>query len=303
MNKVKVAIIGHGHLGKWHAQKAEALETCDLVAIVESNKSAHDEIKKSYPDTQIVSSLDEVIDSIDAAFVITPTSFHHQIVIKLLKHNKHVFCEKPLCSSLEEAAEIQKAAEGKNLLIQVGHSERFHYIWEKFQDYLLNSKNAVIQFTRISPFKGRATDVDVVQDLMIHDIDLLFHLFSAKVESIQSKGIKNLSQHWDHVTSVMNINNGNTVIFNVGRNSCSEQRSLRVTDSRGELFVDLMNNRFELRDNKGEVVESSEYPKRDHLLEEHKHFYESILHNKKAVVDLDDGVNAVNLMHKVLKQL
>lgn len=303
MDKVKVAIVGHGHLGKWHAQKAQALEDCDLVAIVEANQASHEGIQQNYPGVQVVINLNQVIDDIDAAFVITPTSFHHEIVIELLGHNKHVFCEKPLCSSQEEATQIQEAAKGRDVLVQVGHSERFHQVWEKFKDYLLASENAVIQFNRISPFKGRATDVDVVQDLMIHDIDLLYYLFDAQVEEIQSHGIKNLSSYWDHVTSVMNINKGNKAIFNVSRNSCSEQRSLRVTDSRGELFVDLMNNTYELRDNQGEVAESSEYPKRDHLLEEHKHFYHSILKGEKAVVDLKDGVKAVELMHKVLSQL
>lgn len=304
MEKVKVAIIGYGHLGKWHTQKAQACEKSELIAIVEVNDQRHAEIKESYPNIKIVCDLSEIINEIDAGVIVTPTSFHSSIVLELLNANKHVFCEKPLCSNLDEANQISELAKSKKeLVLQVGHSERFHQVWENFRDDFLKMKDGMIQMTRISSFKGRATDVDVVQDLMIHDIDLLYYLFGSEVEAINGQGIKSLSQHWDHVNTLMNLSRGNKAFFHMSRNSCSEERSLRVSDSQGEVYIDLMRNHFEKRNAAGELVAEGDYPKRDHLLEEHKCFYYSIINKEKAVVNLDDGVKAVKLMHKVLEGL
>lgn len=303
MKKIKVALIGYGHLGKWHAQKIELQEQAELYAIIEVNTSQHESIQKLYPQTIITNSLSEVMANIDAGVVVTPTSYHSKLVCELLAHKKHVFCEKPLCSNKEEVLDIKSLFDkAGDVALQVGHSERFHKIWETFREYCQSSQNAIIQINRISPFKGRATDVDVTADLMIHDIDLLYYLFSDQVEIISSTGIKSLGVHFDHVSTLFKLESGNKAWVNASRNSCSEERSLRVSDRRGELFIDLMNNKFERRDQTGALVEEGTYEKRDHLLLEHQAFYHAIINNKKPVIDLSDGIRAVNIVSDILAQ-
>ena len=128
--KVRVAIIGFGYLGKWHTEKALSHPLADLVGIVDPSFEAREKAKKSYPDISVFETIEELSHLIDAAFVITPTSTHFDILQKLIEKGIHIFCEKPLTSSYKSSLEIKKIANASSLLIQVGHSERFHKIWD-----------------------------------------------------------------------------------------------------------------------------------------------------------------------------
>jgi predicted dehydrogenase len=154
MTKIKVAVIGYGHLGKWHAQKAEAFpELADLKYIVEKFPAAISAARTAHPHVQVVDDISKVIHDIDAAFVVTPTSFHFELVEYLLKNNKHVFCEKPLTEMTDQALKLQELLKDKDLVLQVGHSERFHQAWERKENYkqFFESK-AHITLKRVAPF-------------------------------------------------------------------------------------------------------------------------------------------------------
>lgn len=306
MSKVNVAVIGYGHLGKWHTQKAHLLDNANLVAIVESFEANAQNAKKDYPDVQVVSSIDEVIDQIDAAIIVTPTSTHFELTKNLLSKDKHVFCEKPLCSTFEEAKELEAYIGSSQL--QVGHSERCHKAWEILEDDFKTIKgNKTIKINRFAPFKGRATDVDVVQDLMIHDIDLMLYLFKNKPTHVSSIGHKIRTDKWDHVTSHFYFENGDEVIITSGRNHVREVRSLEVMSSGGCLLVDLFTNEIIEGTNDqftdGSYVQSKEYEKLDHLLIEQDSFYNSIITNMTPMVTYEDGLNAVYYVTKVLESL
>ena len=280
MKKVNVAVIGYGHLGKWHTQKANSINNSNLVAIVEGYEANRIAAKESYPDVEVVSSLDEVIDKIDAAVVVTPTSTHFEITKELLSNKKHVFCEKPLCSNVEEVKELEKFLD-PGLTVQVGHSERCHAAWKKLEDrFSAIDGKRTIKITRFAPFKGRATDVDVVQDLMIHDIDLMLYLFKSKPKNVSSIGHKIRTDKWDHVTSHFYLENGDEVIITSGRNHVKEVRSLEVMSDSGCVYVDLFTNKiFEGTSSQfedGSYVKEEDYEKRDHLLIEQENFYNSI---------------------------
>jgi predicted dehydrogenase len=306
MNKVKVAVIGFGHLGKWHTQKAAGLESSELVAIVEPFEKNQLAAKAEYPNIRVVASLDEVLDGIDAAVIVTPTSTHFELTKKLLEANKHVFCEKPLCSSIEQAKEL-KAYLG-NKVLQVGHSERCHQAWELIKDDIqaLPSKKT-IKISRYAAFKGRATDVDVVQDLMIHDIDLMLFLFGEKPTHVSSVGHKIRTDKWDHVTTHFYFNSGTEVIITSGRNHIEEVRSLEIMSDIGCLVVDLFTNKIIKGTDSvyedGSFIRESIYEKRDHLFIEQENFYNSILENGQPMVTYEDGVNAVFYISKVLESL
>ncbi|MEX0798578.1 MAG: Gfo/Idh/MocA family oxidoreductase [Bacteriovoracaceae bacterium] len=307
MKKVKVASVGYGHLGRWHAQKADQLENCELVAIVEPYQANKDKAQEAFPKVKVVNDIEEVLDSIDAAVVAAPTSLHHQLVKFLLENGKHVFCEKPLCSTLKEAQEL-KAHLNDNLVLQVGHSERCHQAWEILADEFDAIKGpATLKIERVAAFKGRATDVDVVQDLMIHDLDLALYLLKKKVKSVKAYGHKIRTGKWDQVNAILNFEDGSMAIIASGRNHVHEVRSLEITHDGGCLFVDLLRNKISVANDSqfddGSFVKEREYEKRDHLLLEQNHFYESILQSKPAMVGYEDGVNAIKLVQAVIDSL
>ena len=233
----------------------------------------------------------------------TPTSFHYQVCEKLLLAGKHVFCEKPLTSTYEQALKL-KSMKGDQSF-QVGHSERFHAVWESLgpqKKYFEDSP--VVTLERQAPFKGRATDVDVVQDLMIHDIDLILFLLNEKPTSVKAVGKKQRTDKWDYVKAFFNFASGAQATISVGRNHVLEVRSLESVNNFGCLRVDLFNRKTFEASSKSNTVEESEYEKRDHLLEEHKGFYKTILNpDISPKVSIDDGIQAVYFVEMVLKSL
>ena len=307
-NLIKVALIGFGHLGKWHAQKCKQIDNSELYAIVESFPENMEKAKLAYPECKIVATLEEVIEQIDAALVVTPTSSHFKICQVLLEKNKHIFCEKPFTSTLEEAVILKKTAETKKLVIQIGHSERFHKVWQKKKLYPEFFKGAAnINIIRSAPFKGRATDVSVVSDLMIHDLDLILYLFDEKPIKLSSHGYKMRTDHYDYVSANLFYQSNKIVNIINSRNDTSEKRSLTITNQYGTLFFDLMNYEFSIalgkETNPEKFVYNENYPKTDHLLVEQELFYTSILENTPAIVNINDGVRAVKLIDLVHESL
>ncbi|MBT4790952.1 MAG: Gfo/Idh/MocA family oxidoreductase [Halobacteriovoraceae bacterium] len=306
MEKVNVAVIGYGHLGKWHTQKAAAFDNTNLVAIVEPFEQNQKIAQADYPDVKVVSDIADVLDSIDAAIIVTPTSTHFELTKNLLQNKKHVFCEKPLCSTYGEAKDLEPFLGAQ--VLQVGHSERCHQAWEGLKDtFQTITGKKTIKITRYAPFKGRATDVDVVQDLMIHDIDLMLYLFGKKPSSVSSLGHKIRTDKWDHVTSHFFFDDGDEVIITSGRNHVKEVRALEVMSEVGCHYVDLFANTVSYATNEqfddGSYVQTQNYEKRDHLLLEQKSFFNAIQTSSKPMVDYTDGLNAVYFVSKVNESL
>ena len=302
MEKVRVAIIGYGFLGKWHAEKADLIKDSELIAIVDPSAESQKKALEKFPSVKIVSDINQVIDEIDAAIIVTPTSTHYKLVDQLLDQKKHVFCEKPLTSTSAESEKILLKTNNAKQIVQVGHSERFHEVWEKteyFQQYLIAPYS--IKISRYAPFKGRATDVDVVQDLMIHDLDIMRMLLTKEPLSVSSIGFKSLTDKWDHVESFFELPEDSHCSIIVGRHSVEEIRKVELTNRNGTFQIDLLKCRLAWTEN--EELKTLDYSKRDHLLIEQEEFYQSILHNSKTRVNASEGAKAVNLVEKVLDSL
>lgn len=306
MKKIRVAVVGYGHLGRWHADKVSVLEASELAYIVEPFEQAQAKAKQAHPTSIVTSEVKDIIGNVDAAIVVTPTSFHYEVVKELLQNDIHVFCEKPMTSTPEQAIDIGEILEKKNLVFQVGHSERCHQIWERRDEFSKYFENAPIaRLNRVASFKGRATDVDVVQDLMIHDIDLLLYLFREKPVSLKSKGYKIRTDKWDHVSTDFTFKSGLSANITVSRNHVKEMRNLEVTNNCGTLFFDLFENKLLVgsAEAQEDFVQEIPYEKRDHLLIEQEKFYNSILNGDEIFVGYSDGINAVELIDKVLLSL
>lgn len=308
MTKVKTAVIGYGFLGKWHAQKAAQLPAAELKFIVEKFPAAQDAARAAHPTVNVVADLHSVIPEIDAAIVVTPTSLHFEVAKVLLDAGKHVFCEKPLCSTTAQAEQLAQLAKAKGVVLQVGHSERCHQAWEKLRPQFSSLRGPLtIRLDRYAAFKGRATDVDVVQDLMIHDIDLMLWLFGRKVLSVSAWGHKIRTKVWDHVTAQFTLEGGAQATLTMGRNHVHEVRALEVFHETGLVRVDLFANKIQTSPNvdvaPGVFTTEESYPKRDHLLIEQEAFYHAIQTKGAVMVTAQEGVRAVQLVEDVLKSL
>lgn len=307
--KVRVATFGYGFLGKWHAQKAAALtESCELRAIVEKFPAAQEAARAAHAGVTVTADWKPLAADIDAGVVVTPTSFHFEVVKDLLRAGKHVFCEKPLCSTVAQSVEVEELAKENGLVLQVGHSERCHEAWEKLRPEFLAMKGAVsLRIDRFAPFKGRATDVDVVQDLMIHDIDLMLWLFGRKPLSVKAWGHKIRTSHWDHVTAEFTLEGGMQALLTMGRNSVYEVRALETYHASGSVRVDLMNFKIQRAPHSevapGVYTFEESYTKRDHLFIEQQAFYRSILDKTPPMVSGKEGTEAVQLVEAVLQSL
>ena len=309
MDAVKVAVIGYGHLGKWHATKVEKTGLAKLVAIVESFPANQQLAKSAHPEALVVSSIEEVIDQIDAAIIVTPTSVHASLTKYLIQKNKHVFCEKPLTSELKDSLEIESLLQDKKLILQVGHSERFHQAWEmihsKYKKYL--EAPLVGRLTRYAPFKGRATDVDVISDVMIHDMDLMVYLIGDKPLAVESFGQKIRTSKWDHALCNFYFKSGSFISILSSRNHVTEVREVELTSKNGTIFIDLMKCEISIAPkdqvSEGVFVEKFAYEKRDHLQLEHEAFYKAILGKAPVPVNVQDGVYAVKMIDGALKSL
>lgn len=305
---IKVVLFGMGHLGKWHAQKIDVLEDSEFVGVVDPSPQADEKLTELGISVPRFNSLKDINVDFEAAIVATPTSLHHEICKNLIMEGKHVFCEKPMTSTYEQALELKNLVEEKGVVFQVGHSERFHQIWETIRTKKKYFEGQpLISLNRQAPFKGRATDVDVVQDLMIHDIDLLLFLQGEKPKSLQAFGKKIRTDKWDYSEANFEFPSGARANIRVGRNYTREVRDFEVMNTAGSLWVDLFQKKFfeASGDSKGpnDFVTEESYPARDHLLEEQKLFYKSIKTGEKPFVDVDAGVAAVYLVEKVLESM
>lgn len=292
----KVALIGYGHLGKWHAEKSASVFGENFKVIVENNKEKHPEIKTKYPHVLVTDSLEEALPLVTAVVIATPTSFHFELIKKVLLADKHCFCEKPMTNTFQEAVEISEIlAKKPHLKFQVGHSERFHEVLGEL--HLPLSKKKLIRIDRLAPFKGRGDDVGIVQDLMIHDFDLISYFWGTAPQSIEAHGKKILGDHWDYVTCTITFNDGRRAVLNASRVSTEEKRSIEAVGDNGEIKIDLLNNKiFKSSPKESMEIEKSTYTKRDHLLEEQKVFFESIEHNKSPLVNINDGLITMKLI-------
>ena len=308
--KLKVAVIGYGHLGKWHCEKVSGSLKADLEAIIDPSETSRERARVGHPGVKVLSKPEELGSlDIDAAIVVVPTSFHFEVVEYFLKRGVSVFCEKPLVSRLEDAYRIKEILKEQGGILQVGHSERFHEVWEKQEEFKKFLEGpSILKLERLAVSKGRAKDVDVVQDLMIHDLDLINYIVDEKPYALKAWGCKIVDDKWDSVTAELKFRSGKVAFVSSARHYVEEKRFFSSTSTRGSLLVDFLNHKLKVaevvEEGNGEfLVRDETYEKRDHLKLEQELFYSSILEGKPVVVGLEEGLYAVKLVDRVLESL
>lgn len=203
MERVRLAVVGVGRLGIRHARIASELEEVDLIFVVDINRERAYDVAGKYSATPAFDHR-EVIDEVDAAVIATPTSTHFEIARDFLNRGKHVLIEKPITDNPDQAAELIKMAEKDNLVLHIGHVERYNPAIEKLYD--IKEKPIFLRAQRMSEFPGRSTDIDVVFDLMIHDIDIIIGLMKERPRVESAFGISFVTDKIDFAIARLRFN-------------------------------------------------------------------------------------------------
>jgi len=233
--KPRVAVIGAGYLGQYHVEKYAAMDTAELVGVVDTDAERAAEIAHRH-NTKAFTDFRALFGHVDAVSIVTPTPLHFEIGRAMLNAGIHVLIEKPITTSLEEARTLIDLAESKHLVLQVGHLERFNPAVVAVQDRI--NKPMFIESHRLSVYKGRSTDVSVVLDLMIHDIDIILNFVGSEVESIHASGAAVVSDHCDIANARIAFKTGCVANITASRISTKSQRKIRLFQKNGYIAVD-----------------------------------------------------------------
>ena len=241
--RVKVGVAGVGHMGKEHARIYSELQEVDLVGVHDSNPDTARKIAAKCK-TRAFGSLDEMVDAVDAASIVTPTSTHLAIAEPFLKRGKHVLVEKPIAMDTEEARKLVDLAEKHGAKLAVGHVERFNPVLVALEERL--GRPRFIEAHRLSPYPGRSTDLGVVMDLMIHDLEIILHLVRSPVTSVDAVGVPVLSKGEDIANARIRFANGCVANLTTSRISPEKLRKIRVFQDDAYLSLDYMKQEGEI---------------------------------------------------------
>ena len=296
MKKIKVAVIGVGYLGKFHAEKYKINKKVDLVGVVDSNKERRTEVSKKLNVLEF-SNYKEVLSKVDAVSIAVPTNLHYEIGKIFLENGKHVLLEKPFTSTLAQAKTLGKIADSKKIILQIGHLERFNKAFLKLENII--QRPLFIECNRISPFKIRGTEVDVIMDLMIHDLDIILKLNKSNIKNIQAKGIKVLTNKADIANARITFENGCICNLSSSRISEKVERKTRIFQKNAYFSIDYQTNRLDTytkESNKSVQSikrKSYQYENNDSLKKEIESFIDCVKSKKSPIVSSKDGINAL----------
>jgi len=298
MKKLKCAVIGTGYLGKFHAEKYASLPDCELVAVVDINKEAALAVAEKHG-AKALTDYQVLLGEVDAVSIVVPTTLHHLVSKDFLDAGAHVLVEKPITVTVAEADELITIAKQKNLILQVGHLERFNPAVLGLDK---DEKPLFIESHRLSPFNPRANDVSVVLDLMIHDIDIILALVDSEVERIDASGTAVLTQGTDIANARLLFKNGCVANVTASRISMKMERKMRLFRPSSYISVDFQNRILtKYRTGKKEMfpgipeieTEESVFESGDALLEEIKHFVNCIQTGVNPLVSGEAGRRAL----------
>lgn len=323
MSNLQVGVIGTGHLGKLHTKMFSEIDNCKLIGVYDSDsnqsKLVSDEFNlKSYQE------LDELLNNVDAVSIAASTSAHYEIAKRCFEKGIHVFIEKPITATIPEAEELVEFANQKNLKLQVGHIERFNPALVSMEKYLLEPK--FIQTDRLAQFNPRGTDVAVVLDLMIHDIDIILSLVKSDVAEVQANGVAVVSEHLDIANARLQFENGAVANVTASRISQKKMRKMRIFQQDGYIALDFVSGVAEvyrllpvdeeikssaisfgelgIGDKKKRLVyEQPEQRELNALRYELQLFIDSVLNDQSPIVSGLDGLRALKVAEIILKKI
>lgn len=258
MKNISVGVIGIGHLGKLHAKMFAQSKSADFAGVYDSNPVAALKTAEEYH-TNSFNSIDDLLNEVDAVSIAATTSAHFEIAEKCILNGKHIFIEKPITATIEEGEKLVNLAKDKNIKIQVGHIERFNPALLSLEKYINNP--LFIQTDRLAQFNPRGTDVAVVLDLMIHDIDIILSLVKSKVTQIDASGVAVVSNNVDIANARIAFENGAVANVTASRISQKKMRKMRIFQRDTYLSLDFITGTSEMY----RIIPSHEQPSNQHI--------------------------------------
>ncbi len=316
---LKVGVFGVGHLGKFHLNNWKEISDIELVGFYDPNDAAAYEVSQKYllkrfPDA------DSLMLASDAVDLVAPTTYHFELCAAAIKKGKHVFVEKPMASTMEEAKQLVQLAREMNIKFQVGHVERFNPAYLATKDLQLNPM--FIEVHRLAEFNPRGTEVSVILDLMIHDIDIILNLVKSEVKSISASGVAVMTDTPDIANVRIEFNNGCVANLTSSRISMKKMRKIRIFQKDAYVGIDFLNKKTEVirlkapaDDNafsfdietphgkKTIAISNPAVPDVNAIKKELETFRDAIVNNTPTIVSVVDGYRAMDVAHQILNKI
>ena len=309
MEKLKVGVVGVGYFGQFHAEKYAKIKEAELVGVVDVDTSRAREVAKRYR-TQPFEHHIDLFKKVQAVSIAVPTPFHYSLTKDFFLQGIDVLLEKPISNTLEEADELIGLAESRDLIFQLGHLERFNGALSGLEGRVRHPW--FIESHRLGPFSGRGAEVDVVLDLMVHDIDIILSLVSSKVKQLQAAGVPILTQYPDIANARIEFENGCVASLTASRVSREKIRKTRIFQPDGILSIDYLSQKLFLSKKgvppgeekmPGMVTEEIPVQKIDLLEAEIRSFLESVRNRNNARVSGLDGKRALELALQIIQKI
>ena len=320
-NKLKVGVLGAGHLGKIHLKLLNQSERYELIGFYDPNKEQAQKVVVEFGYTYF-DSIEKLIEAVEVVDIVTPTLSHYECALKAIAAKRHIFIEKPITSTVAEAEEIYRLLEANQLKGQVGHVERFNPAFQAAKSSIANPM--FIEVHRLAEFNPRGTDVSVVLDLMIHDIDVLLSVVDSPVKHIEASGVAVISKSPDITNARIEFENGCVANLTASRISMKNMRKSRFFQKDAYISVDFLEKKVQvihMKDAPEEVSEYDmilqnaegerkqiyfEYPEvqpTNAILEELETFADAIEHNTTPVVTFLQGTKALRLAKDIVTKI
>lgn len=300
---IKMALVGCGHMGKIHLQKLSSFDEIQIVGIVDVDTKRANDLAQPI-NVPAFNNYKKLLGNVDGVIIATPTETHYQIAKDFLKSRTHILLEKPITSRQDQAQELIDLAQTRQLILQVGFLERFNPAFSKILPII--KKPLLIESRRSSEFTGRSTDIDVVLDLMIHDIDLILSIVREDVCDIRAQGVSFITDKLDMASARIEFSNGCIADLNASRISSKKERTLTVFEGNQIFFIDLLNRRVVYsakEQNKDIDTEEYTVDPIDAVKYEISLFIQSILTGTAPIVRGEDGLRALTLADQVKQHI
>ena len=315
---LKAGVLGAGHLGKIHLRLLNESNKYELVGFYDPNKDNAAKIATEFG-YKAFDTIQELIDAVDVVDIVTPTLSHHDCAIQVIESKKHVFIEKPISNTVQEAEEIVNLANKNNVKGQVGHVERFNPAFIAVKNKI--NSPMFIETHRLAEFNPRGTDVPVVLDLMIHDIDAILSVVKSKVINVSASGVSVISETPDIANARLEFENGCVANLTSSRISLKNMRKSRFFQKDAYISVDFLEKKCEVVKMKDApetpgdfdmILQNAEGVKKqiyfdnpeidanNAILDELEAFADAINNNTTPVVTLEDGTEALRIAHKII---
>ena len=316
---LKVGVFGAGHLGKIHIQQWQQIKGVELVGFYDPNDEQAAGAIAQYQVPRF-KDVEQLIEAVDAVDIVSPTTTHHHIAKVCLLNGKHVFVEKPLAHTIEEAQELVKLVNEANVKCQVGHVERYNPAFLALDGQALQPM--FIESHRLAQFNPRGTDVSVILDLMIHDIDIILSLVKSEVKHISASGVAVMTDTPDIANVRIEFNNGCVANLTSSRISMKRMRKTRVFQKDAYVGIDFLNKKTEIIKLKSDrdldafsfdldtpngkrsiAIINPAVPEVNAIKMELEKFRDAILNNTPTLVSEVDGYRAMDIAHQILNKI